>query len=283
MPERNGWSVILHGGCKPIGRDQVEPNRAGLGAALSAAVGWLESGGSALDAVEAAVMRMEDDPAFNAGRGSVRRADGSVEMDAAIMDGADLSIGGVCVVRDVGNPVRIARGLLGAGETLVAGESAARLSPTRPAAGETTAPGGGDTVGCVALDTAGRIAVAVSTGGLTDARPGRIGDTPLPGCGFYADNLVGGVAATGVGESISRTLLAARTIVALEASQSPQAAVEAALLHLARVGGDAGLIAMDRTGKIGWSHTGDQFAIGWARGPSPILHVEIAGLEGARG
>ncbi len=261
----------------------MEPNRAGLSAALSAAVGWLESGGSALDAVESAVMRMEDDPTFNAGQGSVRRADGSVEMDAAIMDGTDLSIGAVCVVRDVRNPVRIARELLDARETLIAGENAAQLAPTRSPAVGPTALAGGDTVGCVALDTAGRIAVAVSTGGLTHARPGRIGDTPLPGCGFYADSFVGGVAATGVGESISRTLLAARTIVALEASQPPQAAVEAALLHLARVGGDAGLIAMDRTGQIGWSHTGDQFAVGWARGPSPILHVEIAGVEDTHG
>ncbi len=283
MRERSDWSVILHGGCKPIGDDQVEANRIGLGAALGAAVGRLEAGASALDAVEAAVMQMEDDPAFNAGRGSVRRADGCVELDAAIMDGADLSIGGVCVVRDVNNPVRLARGLLGARETLVAGPTVHGLSNTRLAFDAPTAPMGGDTVGCVARDTAGRIAVAVSTGGLANARPGRVGDTPLPGCGFYADSLAGGVAATGIGESISRTMLAARTMFALEAGQSAQAAVEAALQRLGRVGGDAGLIAMDRNGRIGWSHTGDQFAIGWARGPSPILHVEIIGLEIADG
>lgn len=279
MRERNDWSVILHGGCKPISDDQVEANRMGLGAALSAAVGRLEAGASALDAVEAAVMQMEDDPAFNAGRGAVRRADGFVELDAAIMDGSDLSIGGVCVVRDVDNPVRLARGLLGARETLVARPAALGLSPPRPALDAPPAPVGGDTVGCVARDTAGRIAVAVSTGGLSNARPGRVGDTPLPGCGFYADSAAGGVAATGIGESISRTLLAARTIFALEAGQPAQVAVQAALQRLSRVGGDAGLIAMDRNGQLGWSHTGDQFAIGWARGPSPILHVEIVGLE----
>jgi beta-aspartyl-peptidase (threonine type) len=138
-------------------------------------------------------------------------------------------------------------------------------------------------VGCVALDVDGRVAVAVSTGGLSGARPGRIGDTPLPGCGFYADSSVGGVAATGEGESISRTLLSARAVLAMEAGAAPQAAVEAALRQLARVGGEAGLIAVDRSGRLGWSHSGDQFAIGWARGPSPILHIEIGGLEPTHG
>lgn len=280
MGNQGAWAVILHGGCKPIRADQVEANRAGLNEALAAAVGCLEAGGSALDAAEAAVVAMEDDPIFNAGRGSVRRADGSVEMDAAVMDGDTLAIGGVCLVREVQNPVRLARRHIDGPETLLA-----RPDVVGPSPGPTpqTAPVGGDTVGCVALDVSGRIAVAVSTGGLGGARPGRIGDTPLPGCGFYADSHVGGVAATGVGESISRTLLSARTILALEAGRDPQAAVEAALVKLESVGGEAGLIALDRSGRLGWSHSGDQFAVGWALGPSPILHIAIEGLEGADG
>jgi beta-aspartyl-peptidase (threonine type) len=196
-------------------------------------------------------------------------------MDAAIMDGETLDIGAVCGVRGVDNPVSAARTLLRERETLMA--APARGGADHPP----TAPAGCDTVGCVALDVDGRIAVAVSTGGLSGARPGRVGDTPLPGCGFYADSRSGAVAATGVGESISRTLLSARVALALENEVEPQAAVEQALARLGQVGGDAGLIALDARGRIGWAHRGGQFAIAWAAGPAPHLHVEIAGLEDA--
>lgn len=268
------WAVAVHGGCKDIRPDQVEANRRGIQSALTVAVRGLRAGGSALDAVEAAVRVLEDDPVFNAGRGSVERADGSVEMDAAIMDGATLDIGALCGLRRVENPVSAARGLLRAPETLVSRHEGAAGTPTAKQSGY-------DTVGAVAWDTDGHLAAAVSTGGLTGARPGRVGDSPLPGCGFYADDRVGAVSGTGEGESISRMLLAARVVFSLEQGADPQAAVDAALARLDRVGGVAGLVALDRRGRVGWGHNGDQFAVGWASGPSPELTVRITGLETA--
>lgn len=285
MVEAPHWSVIVHGGCKEIAPDAALANRAGMQDALAASASMLSGGASAVEAVEAAIVILEDDATFNAGAGSARRSDGRSEMDAAIMDGATLAIGGVCAVREVRNPIRAARAMLGEKETLMAAGAAQRFAIQRGLAlpGIWTVPSaertGGDTVGCVALDVHGHIAAGVSTGGLDGAPPGRVGDSPLPGCGFYADDLWGGVAATGEGESISRSLLAARVVSALEAGADPQAAVEEALLRMARVGGDAGLIAIDRQGRIGWKHTGTQFAVAWATSRPPAFRIELAGME----
>ncbi|HEY8616201.1 isoaspartyl peptidase/L-asparaginase family protein [Phenylobacterium sp.] len=282
------WAVVVHGGCKPIRPEEVEANRRGISAAVRAAAEALRSGGSALDAVEAAVRSMEDDPIFNAGHGAVGKADGRVEMDASIMDGETLDIGAVCALQKVANPVSIARALLGQEEVLLAGEGAQQFAlaqgveladiPPRP----DPHAAGCDTVGCVALDSNGAIAAATSTGGLKGAPVGRIGDSPLPGCGFYADSRVGGISATGEGERIARTTLAARVIQALEDGAEPQAAVEAALKRLDRVSGEAGLIALDPQGRIGWAFNATQFAVGWASAGAEA-RVEIAGLEGAGG
>jgi beta-aspartyl-peptidase (threonine type) len=122
---------------------------------------------------------------------------------------------------------------------------------------------GCDTVGCVALDLAGNLAAGTSTGGLTGCAVGRVGDSPLPGCGLYADNAVGAVSLSGEGESLIRTTLAARLIQALE-EQAPDAAIETAMASLARVGGEAGLIVIDRHGRIGWGHNSAQFAVAHA-------------------
>ena len=244
--------------------------------ALAAGQELLEQGGSAVDTVEAAIRVLESDPTFNAGYGSDRNADGEVEMDAALMDGSNLAIGAVAAIQGVRHPISVARRMLGEPPTLLVGEGARRFAAAQGV--ELCEPGAliparqdgleqkahnHDTVGCVALDSSGRIASGTSTGGLDDTLPGRVGDSPLPGCGFYADNAAGGVAFSGDGESIARVLLAARVIQALEGGQPPQAAVEDSLTRLERVGGEAGGIVLDRRGRVGWAHNSSHFAVAW--------------------
>jgi isoaspartyl peptidase/L-asparaginase-like protein (Ntn-hydrolase superfamily) len=127
---------------------------------------------------------------------------------------------------------------------------------------------GCDTVGCVALDVRGHLAAGTSTGGLTGCHPGRVGDSPLPGCGLYADDAVGAVSLSGDGESLIRTTLAARLIHSLEAV-APEPAIDLALARLADVGGEAGLIVIDADGRIGWGHNSPQFAVAHARFDQP--------------
>jgi beta-aspartyl-peptidase (threonine type) len=229
-----------------------------------------------VDAVEAAIRILESDSTFNAGYGSDLNADGEVEMDAALMGGSNLAIGAVAAIQGVRHPISVARQMLGEPPTLLVGEGARRfaaaqgvelcepeaLIPARPD-GPVEKTHDHDTVGCVALDSSGRIAAGTSTGGLDETLPGRVGDSPLPGCGFYADEQVGGVAFSGDGECIARTLLAARVMQALEGGQPPQAAAEASLTHLARVGGEAGGIVLDRLGRVGWAHNSSHFAVAW--------------------
>lgn len=286
MPDSN-WAVVLHGGCKPMKRSEAEQNREGLQDALAEAVAILSAGGSALEAVEAAVRVLEDNPAFNAGNGSKANAEGEAEMDAAIMDGETLDVGAICALKDTPNPISVARSLLRETETLLAGEGAFRFAQSKglakPGSGKhLVAEGvGTSTVGCIALDGQGHLAAATSTGGTGDSKPGRVGDSPIPGLGTYADDAVGALSATGEGESIARVMLGARAMLLMEAGHAPQAAVEQALAHLTRVGGDAGLIALSRDGRIGWKHTGTQFALGWATSNDPAFRIEIANLEEA--
>jgi beta-aspartyl-peptidase (threonine type) len=284
------WALIVHGGAKEIAPEQEEANRRGCLEALAAGWAILEQAGSAVDAVEAAIQVLESDPTFNAGYGSDLNADGEVEMDAALMDGSNLALGAVAAIQGVRHPISVARRMLGEPPTLLVGEGARRfaaaqgaklcepgeLIPPRPDGPEKTHDH--DTVGCVALDSSGRIAAGTSTGGLDDTLPGRVGDSPLPGCGFYADDQVGGVAFSGDGECIARTLLAARVMQVLEGGQSPQAAAEASLTHLERVGGEAGGIVLDRLGRVGWAHNSSHFAVAWITdgmgAPSVRLHQE---------
>jgi len=214
----------------------------------------------------------------------VTNADGAVEMDAAIMDGNTLALGAVAAVRRVQSPIGVAVKLLDALPVFLVGEGAERfghahgvplreLEPRKPPTDAATPEH--DTVGCVAIDTAGHIAAATSTGGLTGQHPGRVGDAPVPGAGLYADDQLGGVALSGDGESILRTLLAARIMHALETSR-PTAAAEAAIARLARVGGEAGAIVIDKAGRIGVAHNSEQFALAlhasWLPGPRAALH-----------
>lgn len=204
-------------------------------------------------------------------------AEGEVELDASIMDGSNLAIGAVGAVKGLRHPISIARLLLAETPVLLVGDGAQRFAARHGAERAETGPAGdpqgpsspaADTVGCVALDTSGHMAAGLSTGGLSGKLPGRLGDTPLPGCGFYADDQEGGVAFSGDGESIARTLLAA-TVMQRLALEAPQAALEASL-RLGRVGGEAGGIAFSCDGRFGCAHTSEHFAVALASERVPL-------------
>lgn len=274
------WAIALHGGAKEIAAGRERENREGLLLAVEAGAAVLRGGGTALDAVEAAVRKLEDLPVFNAGHGSVPNADGEAEMDAAIMDGATLDLGGVAAIQGVRNPVSVARAMLREVPTLLVGEGARRFAAERGAALcdnrellVSQELQGHDTVGAVALDIHGHLAAATSTGGLEGCMVGRVGDSPIPGCGLYAEDGIGATCFSGHGEFISRTLLAARVMFAME-KEGPQRAMEQALEVQRRLGGEAGGIVVDRSGRIGWAHNSPHFAVGTAtsaEGPRAFL------------
>lgn len=274
-------AMIVHGGAWSIPDDQVKPHLSGCRAAL--AVGWelLSAGSSALDACEAAVRLMEDDPIFDAGTGSVLTSDGMVELDAAVMDGRSLRYGAVANLRRVRNPITLARHVLDGPATMLVGEGAEAFAvrcglplcenselivererrlweewrALQPAAqeAEQSRAAGHDTVGAIALDQSGNIVAANSTGGTPFKLPGRVGDTPLVGCGLYADAQLGAAVCTGWGESIVRVALARRALELIERGYAPQSAAEYAVRTLARSvsGGSGGCILLTAAGQVG--------------------------------
>lgn len=272
--------ILIHGGAGTT--PAPDPHPALDGARKAAAAGWavLVNGGTSLQAVEAAVIALEDDGQFNAGRGSCLTSDGTVEMDASIMEGARLHAGAVAAIRGVRNPVRLARRVMeDSGHLLLAGEGAERYAREigerfeemqwfitakqraryEELHAEALASGKVDrrklgTVGAVAVDRNGVVAAATSTGGTAYKRPGRVGDTPLIGCGTFADNGSGAVSCTGHGESIIRTTLARWTCDAIAQGRSPAEAAQAASTLLReRVDGDGGLIVVGPDGRAGWA------------------------------
>ncbi|MDO9370365.1 MAG: isoaspartyl peptidase/L-asparaginase family protein [Sphingopyxis sp.] len=281
---KGGWSIIVHGGAKSILADEAAAHRAGCARAAAAGADILARGGSAVDAARCAVTLLENDPTFNAGHGSVANAAGDIEMDAGIMDGATLAIGAVASVNRIANPIEAAAAMLEAPPILLVGKGAERFAwkqglscvPPRPTLPRRTASGH-DTVGCVARDQAGHIAAATSTGGLAGTLPGRIGDAPLPGCGFYADDAIGGVSLSGDGEAIARTLLGARVIRAMEDRPAAEAVgdIDAPMLRLAA---EAGVIAIDAAGRIGAAHNSENFAFALASSDRPgviaVIHQD---------
>lgn len=260
--------LLVHGGAGDWPVELRAPAAAGCGRAADAGWAVLAAGGGALDAVQAAVMALEDDPLFNAGVGSGLTAGGTVEMDASLMDGATRRGAGVAGVTTIRNPIRLARCALEDGRhVLIAGAGAEQLGrrgglPTLPPEAFVTAAqrrrwsarAGGQpgTVGCVAVDAAGHLAAATSTGGLRGKRPGRVGDSAVIGAGTYADDTAGAASATGNGEAI---LLAGLTRAAVEGVRDGRhpAAVAAALLRALgeQPGGEGGLILVDRFGRVG--------------------------------
>ena len=246
---------------------------AGCREACAKGLAVLDRGGTALDGVETAVRSLEDDPAFNAGRGAVLNADGVVELDACVMTG-DLLIGAVGCVRTVANPISLARlvmertrhvFLVGTGaEEFAAAQGIPSVEPQRlitarqlarwkssegPAIGEAR---DGGTVGAAAVDAAGTLAAATSTGGIFRKMPGRVGDTPVIGSGTYAEAGRGAASATGVGEDIIRAMLT-RAALELAGDGAPaMAAARQAIEHLAaKTSGTAGVILVTRGGEVG--------------------------------
>ncbi len=257
------------------------------------AAGWrvLESGGTALDAVEQAVVIMEDDEAFDAGRGSFLNREGKVQLDSLIMDGATLRAGGVGCVEHIANPIRAARKVLSesphvyfvaegaerfaqehgiplcSNEDLITPREVERLRVFQSSTTdkqELFAPAiSHDTVGAVALDGDGNIAAATSTGGTLNKAPGRLGDSSLIGCGCYADNQSAAVSTTGWGEPIMKLVLAKWAADRVASGNLPQWAAAEAMNYLKdRVDGHGGIILLDSQGRLGIAHNTPRMA--WA-------------------
>lgn len=282
------WSFAIHGGAGTMSRDVMNAEQradymAALDQALEAGSAVLRGGGSAMDAVEAAIVLMEDDPKFNAGRGAVFTWDGHNELDAAVMDGRDRSAGAVTGVTTVRHPIKLARAVMKDGRhVFLSGEGAEEFARD-PALGgglETVLPGFFETeqrrealerlkaeklsaidvdrkfgtVGAVALDRAGNLAAGTSTGGLTGKRWGRIGDAPVIGAGTYADNRACAVSATGAGEYFIRAGVAFEICARMRlAGESAQAAADGVLADVASLGGDGGVIVAAPNGEVVFS------------------------------
>jgi beta-aspartyl-peptidase (threonine type) len=287
-------AIIVHGGAWNIPDEQVTAHQEGCLEAIRIGYRALNDGGSAVDAVEAAVRSMEDDPTFDAGRGSFLNRDGEVEMDAVIMNGDDLSIGAVAAVQCIRHPVTLARKvmedtehcmLVGRGARSFARSIGMEIVPTtelltprelerleeirkikgfRSRSAFEHLPQKKGTVGAVALDSNGQIAAATSTGGTPNKMPGRVGDSSLVGCGTYADSQSAGVSATGWGESIMKVTLARRVCESVEKGADPTEATRIAINYLAqRVSGLGGLICLDNKGRSGYFFNTPRMAVAW--------------------
>lgn len=268
------WALIVHGGAKPYKASEDRQNREGVRQALEAGREILAKGGSALDATEAAVRVMEDLPVFNASNGAALNERGEIELSAAVMDGRDLRIGAIAYVQTLKHPVSVARALLPEKWILLVGEGAEKFAREKGAEfvpmesmitgeNEKEFEESRDTIGAVALDMGGNIAVASATGGLSGAAVGRVSDTAMPGCGYYADNHIGAVTFSGDGEAIARLALAARVMASLEDGEDPGHAIGKSIAKLpgTGAGADGGGIAIRKDGRIGWAHNSPMFAV----------------------
>ena len=292
------WKLMIHGGSgamrpEVVSAEQEELARKGLNAALDAGEAILAGGGSALDAVEAAARVLEENPMFNAGRGSVLTADGAVELDAAIMEGTGRRAGAVAGMRTTRAPVSAARAVMEhSPHVMLTYDGADRFAaeqgleqvdngwfvvPFRKAQLDKVMAAGGafdadikyGTVGAVAVDMAGHVAAATSTGGLTAKRWGRIGDSPLIGAGTYADDASCAVSATGLGESFMRAVGAHQLAMRITLGRAGlQQALDAVLADVAALGGSGGLIAVAPSGEAAWGFT------------TPGMYRGVAGPDG---
>lgn len=287
-------TLLIHGGAWAMPDDGVAAHERGIAAALAAGYALLERGGTAVEAVEAAVVVMENDETFDAGKGSFLTQDGRVQMDALLMDGSNLRTGGVACVERLRNPIRAARLVLeesphvyfvGTGAErfarqhgmalcdnmdLVIPREQERLYKAQAAelAGLPDETFSGaleshDTVGAVALDVHGNIAAGTSTGGTLNKAPGRVGDSSLIGCGCYADNLSAAVSLTGWGEPIMKLVLGKWAVDRVAGGEAPQAAADAAIGYLFdRLGGHGGIILLGPDGRVGLAHNTPRMAWG---------------------
>jgi len=288
----SNFAIAIHGGAGTILRIEMTPEKekayvGGLRESLQAGYGVLRDGGAAIDAVQAAVLSMEENPLFNAGKGAVFTHEGTHEQDACIMDGVTRNVGAIAAVRRIRNPILLARLVMDKSQhVLLCGEGAERFAVAngmtlvddpkyfwtehrwnqlqkalekekREAKANTRLDHSDDqdkigTVGAVAVDQQGNLAAATSTGGMTNKRHGRIGDTPIIGAGTYADNRTCAVSATGVGEFIMRGVLAYDMAALMEYKRMSliDAANLAVMEKLTALGGSGGVVAIDRDGHI---------------------------------
>lgn len=316
------WSIIVHGGAGIIARDAMTPEleaqyRAAMSRALRRGGDILAHGDSALDAVEAVIRDLEDDPLFNAGRGAVFTAEGRNELDASIMDGRTRAAGAVAGITRTRHPISLARRvmeqsphvmLIGAGaEAFARAQGLEQVDPSfffterrwrqleenlrrenlpiprRPAGAPRPHAGAEDfvdehrfgTVGVVARDRRGDIAAGTSTGGINGKRWGRVGDTPVIGAGTYAQNGVCGVSATGAGEYFIRVGVARAICARMELDgASAQRAADAAIAEVAALGGDGGVIVLDRRGRGAWSfNTRGMYRASLEAGGAPVVRI----------
>ncbi|MFQ6616270.1 MAG: isoaspartyl peptidase/L-asparaginase family protein [Fidelibacterota bacterium] len=272
-PEEGTIGFAVHGGVGNITRDRMTPDlenayRTSLAEALQTGYSILDTGGTSLDAVEAAVRIMEDSPLYNAGKGAVFTSAGTNELDASIMDGSTLKAGAVAAVRRLKNPIRVARLVMEkTWHVLLSGEGAEEfaremgielVSPDyfrtqrRWEQWQKTRGKETGTVGAVALDRMGNLAAATSTGGLTNKRFGRVGDSPIVGAGTYANNRTCAVSGTGQGEYFMRGLVAYDISALMEyrGLSIREAAHTVVMEKLSDLGGTGGVIAIDRYGNV---------------------------------
>ena len=292
-------AIVVHGGAGGLPRDEerLERMRSGAAAAVEAGHAVLAAGGAALDAVEAAVVVLEDDPEFNAGRGAALTEYGRVELDASMMDGTTRAAGAVAAVRGVRNPIRAARAVLEEGRhVLLVGPPAVEFAATaglafeaetwfvtereRQALANAAEPARG-TVGAVARDAEGRLAAATSTGGVSGQRLGRVGDSPLVGAGTWADDATVAVSCTGHGESIIRSALAHEVDALLRhRGLGLDEACELAIEGLGRWGQDGGLIAVSAHGEVAATFNSPGMTRAWRVGEGPLFTAVAPGEGG---
>lgn len=297
--------LIIHGGAWDIHVELHKAHIAGIRKALETGRSVLKKTDNALETVLETIFCLESDPTFDAGRGSFLNADGEVEMDAGIMVGVDLSAGAVAAIQHVEHPVAVAEHvrrhtqhvmLAGHGATSYAHRNGFRKVPTedllvgreRELYEELRRKGKvriksffedkkhpGDTVGAVARDSSGEIVAATSTGGTPYKLPGRVGDSPVIGSGFYADNRFGGASSTGWGEGIMRVMLAGQVIANLAQGMEVSYAARRSISELKEnVSGEGGIIVIDSRGGWAFDHNTPYMAVGSA-GPGGILHLSM--------
>jgi L-asparaginase / beta-aspartyl-peptidase len=297
------YAIAVHGGAGVYEPEKITPAqraayKAGITDALRAGEAVLAKGGSALDAVQAAVMVLEDNPLFNAGRGAVLTADGRAELDASIMDGKTLKAGAVAGVTTTKNPIRAARAVMDQSEHVMLARDGADafsksvgleqvpndyfITPERreqlkkaQSSAELYRVHKLGTVGAVALDLSGTLAAATSTGGMTNKRWGRIGDSPIIGAGTYAENGVCAVSGTGWGEYFIRVGVA-KTICALVQYRKakPDVASREVLDRVEKLGGDGGVIVIDGKGRIALEfNTPGMFRGSLRQGEAPVAMI----------
>lgn len=308
-------ALIVHGGAGDISAERHSSAQEGCQLAALAGWRILQAGGSCLDAVEVAVRTLEDNPAFNAGTGACLSAEGKIELDAGIMDGRSLAVGAIAGVQLIKNPIGLARKVLASPHVLLIGQGAQSFANEQGIAGCTfedllterqyqqwhaylakhgLSPDNPEmigqqittlsalqepkrgTVGAVACDSTGGLAAATSTGGIHNKYPGRVGDSPLVGCGFYADEYAA-VSCTGDGEAFVRLLIAMR---AAQASAQGQSASQAARGVVELLGkkteGKGGLIIIDQSGRIGLAHNSQHMAHAYM---TAELAEPVAGIQ----